>query len=547
MSKRWVRGLILAGILCVALGLRVWGMSFGLPYNYHFDERFYVNTALNLGNGILNNPPYNPTGFSNLLFPQYAGYYVIGKAMGVFASPAGFEAAYRSDPTVFYLVARLIIAVLGAATVLAVYLLGEAVTDPQVGLFAAGLLAVTFLHVRDSHYAVPDVAMTLFVTLAVGLAAFGMRREYRRYIYLAGFAGGVAVAMKWTALPVALPVCWAAVRVGSVSSQGFLGRYLNRTVILAVLSLALGFALLSPQVLINPAPYFGTVKALDQDAHEDAAVEGRVLVLDKPSFYARTLLYGTGGAMLALAAAGTFSQLVRCARSDRRMGVLLFSFPAAYGALILLTGYYFARYLLPLLPFIVLFAAELIATVLDRVRRTEVQRALGTALVVAAIGQPLAQSVWHDVLLTRTDTRTLAKAWIEETIQAGSKIAVDWPIHGPPLSTPEWAVPYSKRAYDVHVVGGLGLSDHPLDWYREQEFDYLVSSSFVYQWFSDGSSPMRSAFYDSLSSEFSLVQEFRSYRGEDELPYIGDEIYGPAVGLWRRVHPGPTIKIYRVQ
>ena len=64
-------GLILAGIISVAFGLRLWGIAFGLPHLYHYDEHFYVNTALKLGTGVFHTPPYAATGFSNLLFAEF--------------------------------------------------------------------------------------------------------------------------------------------------------------------------------------------------------------------------------------------------------------------------------------------------------------------------------------------------------------------------------------------------------------------------------------------------------------------------------------------
>ena len=74
--------LVLFGILMLATVLRVWGIGFGLPYIYHYDEQFYIHTSLNLGAGVLNNPPYTPTGLPNALFPGYASYYAIGKVLG---------------------------------------------------------------------------------------------------------------------------------------------------------------------------------------------------------------------------------------------------------------------------------------------------------------------------------------------------------------------------------------------------------------------------------------------------------------------------------
>ena len=47
IRNSWVVGIVIIFIL--ALGLRTWGINFGLPYPYHIDEPMYVSSALNLG------------------------------------------------------------------------------------------------------------------------------------------------------------------------------------------------------------------------------------------------------------------------------------------------------------------------------------------------------------------------------------------------------------------------------------------------------------------------------------------------------------------
>jgi hypothetical protein len=69
LNTHW-HWLLLGFITLSALILRVWGIGFGLPYLYHLDEHYYINTALKLGSGVVNNPPYAPTGFSNVLFGE---------------------------------------------------------------------------------------------------------------------------------------------------------------------------------------------------------------------------------------------------------------------------------------------------------------------------------------------------------------------------------------------------------------------------------------------------------------------------------------------
>jgi hypothetical protein len=100
----------------------------------------------------------------------------------------------------------------------------------------------------------------------------------------------------------------------------------------------------------------------------------------------------------------------------------------------------------------------------------------------------------------------------------------------------------------VQYIGGSGLSDHPLEWYRQQGFDYLITSSFIY------SIPLvfpkqdadRKAFYVSLQQQLPLVKEFSASLEGADPPFIFDEIYGPAISLWQRERPGPTIKIYQL-
>jgi hypothetical protein len=145
-------------------------------------------------------------------------------------------------------------------------------------------------------------------------------------------------------------------------------------------------------------------------------------------------------------------------------------------------------------------------------------------------------------------TRTLAKAWIEQNIPAGAKIAVDWPVHGPPLATPEFDAPNSRHRYNVSVIGRTGLAEHPIAWRREQGFEYLIASSFVYQipLIYAKEHEQRQQFYASLDDQFQKVKVFTPAADSSEPDFIFDEIYGPDVMLYQRERTGPTLKIYAV-
>lgn len=549
-GSRW-RWFVLLLILIVALGLRLWGIRFGLPYIYHFDEHFYVATALKLGVGAIHNTPYAPTGFSNILFGEYAAYFITGKALGLFVSAQAFEAAYRTDPTIFYLLGRVATAVSGAATILILYSLGKITSNWKTGLIAAAFLAVSFLHVRDSHYAVPDVTMTFFVTLAVCLAAYSLQKNKRRYLYLAGLAGGLAIAAKWTALPILLMIWWAAASIQDSARTNRPARFLSQTVILAGFFSLLGFAIGSPQILVNPLLYFQEAEGQYGSGSTGGFGFWQVDTLPGWLFYLKTLLYGVGVILLALGIAGAVRRAILSVKQKDRFSILLLIFPVTYYLLMGSTRHYFARYTLPLIPFLALFAAEIVLAWRRWLQSRWPQRNWSGAaigLLVAALIQPTAYSIRHDVLLLRQDTRTAAKTWIEANLPEGTKIAVDWETYGPPLSTPAAPLPDSTKVYDVVPIGGTGLAAHSLTWYEESNFDYLIATSFIYNipLVNEQQNMARQAFYATLDREVELVHEFHPANDGHEPPFVFAEIYGPAVSLWARDVPGPTIKIYRL-
>ena len=73
----------------------------------------------------------------------------------------------------------------------------------------ASLLALAFLHVRDSHYGVTDVPMSFMVLVAFLCAVRLSQSGARRDLVLAGIAAGLAASTKYNGGLVALPVLFA--------------------------------------------------------------------------------------------------------------------------------------------------------------------------------------------------------------------------------------------------------------------------------------------------------------------------------------------------
>lgn len=545
MTKRAGLPLSLAGILALALGLRLWGIGFGLPYEYHVDEVQYVRQAASMGDRGLepvwwNNPPF----YKYVLLGEYAGLFGIGKLLGWYTSIANFGAQHMLDPTRLYLLGRATSALLGTLTVLMVYWLGKTTYNRRVGLLAAWFLGVCFIHVRDSHYAANDVALTLFVTVALLAAVKIVQSGKSKWYVLAGATVGLGFATKYSAAFASLPI--------------FLAHFLSPEVQLSRLSrlrlrrLAIALVMAGGAAVVG-SPYFVlTPGRVIHDVYEALYLAGwhgfEGWQIDPSGgyvFYLKSLAWGLGWGLLFLTLAGLAVAISRHLPED----LVLLSLPVTMYALMGRQHMHFARFVLPMVPTLLVLGASLLEKIpmsLANSKRGAIAGLIIGALAFAA--QPLTSSLRTDYLLTQMDTRTSAKQWIEANVVEGAHIAVDWRTNGPPLSTLDLPRPDSIRSYDVLTVGGTGLSDHPIEWYQQQDFDYLIASSFIYNipLVHEDRDAERWVFYTSLGDKLELVQEFHPYEGDTEPPFIFDEIYGPAISLWQRERPGPVIKIYRV-
>lgn len=142
------------------------------PYGLYQDEAYYGLDAL----GVLD-------GQHALYFPANNGreplfIYLMAATVALFGpTPVGVRAAA---------------AIFGILTIAATYLLGAAWSNRRTGLLAAAILSATLWHVHLSRVGFRAVSLPLFVGLALGLAAMGLRTRSRWALAGAGIAYGLS-------------------------------------------------------------------------------------------------------------------------------------------------------------------------------------------------------------------------------------------------------------------------------------------------------------------------------------------------------------------
>lgn len=402
-------------LFCVGLGLifalalapRLIGLRYGLPAVYNPDETAIMSRALAFAKGDLN--PHNflyPSFYFYALFAWEGLTALLAVATREVTSVGAFQREFFLDPTRVFVAGRLLTALLGAATAVVTGLLGSRVTSRLVGPLAALLLAVAPLHVLNSHYVKHDVPVTFLIVLAYLAYDRLWSRGDSRSLLLAAAVTGVAFSTHYYAIFLAIPLAWSAAR-GARNT----GDAIRRIAVAAVVSGAV-FFLLSPYILVEPGTALRDIRA-NRQIVVDRAVD-HLGYLASAARYGRLLLFDTVGvpaAVLALVGLGVG------ARRDPWRTIWLLAFPVPF-LLFIASTFPASRYLVPVVPFMALFAALALAELWRLTRGVNVGHLLFVAAFVAA-----ALECQRTIFFIRqTDTRTLALQYIQAHVPSGATV-----------------------------------------------------------------------------------------------------------------------------
>jgi Dolichyl-phosphate-mannose-protein mannosyltransferase len=530
-------GLTLAAIVVGALVLRLWGSQAGLPYVYNVDEgAHFVPRAVGMFDHAYN-PGYfiNPPGLT----------YVLHVLLWLRWGGEETRQLMATDPGAVFAFARGAVAVLGALSVGLVAWLGTRLFDRRVGLVAAALLAVAFLPVHYGHFALNDGALLVPVCLSLIGAAGIMQHGRARDFALAGVALGAAAAFKYTAGIVLVPLVIAtflaprprAVRVRLLALAGALA--------------AVGFLAFNPYALLS----FDEFRAgLGEQSAASADAAGKVgLELIHPlRYYLQTLGWGLGIVPVAAAVGGGLGLMI----GRHRAALLLLPAPLLFFAFMGLQERFFARWALPVYPFVIVLAAWGAVRALERIPRMP----LAAAAVLAAVAlgaQGAVLSVHNDTVLTRPDTRETARAWMLDHIPAGAQVVVE------PFAPDGWADPWEKRATSHFVVDESGhkflertpmLEDYVrtlrpelISAYRRSGDCWIITGSIISgrAFVTPDRVPYAVRYYGVLAHRAKEVFRVSPVAPGDDVPEFSfDDSYNYRPLEYER--PGPEIVVYRL-
>lgn len=357
--------LALLAIFAVALYIRVYGNTYGLPYAEEADEPSIMDLAIR----IVGTGDWNPHWFI------YPGFFIYTEAIVTFlyfqwAHAQGILSDIQQLSTVWhdvrfipqpevYLWARTASALVGALTPLAVYAAGARLYSRRVGFTAALFMAFAFVHVQYSHFIRTDIPLTLFVAVGLWFAANMFQRGRPVDYLLAGAAGGLAFASKFNGFPIFLTILLA--HLAHLAPQGagvretlrsWLALRRHAALVLVAVGAFVTFGLFNPFIVFAPNELFDSLEWTRNYYGAGGSV------IDNVNYYVSYLMFrgGFGEALTIAALLGFGLTLLRHTRADW----IAVSFPITYFILLLPWNYTNIRSALPLTLFLALGAAVLL-------------------------------------------------------------------------------------------------------------------------------------------------------------------------------------------
>jgi 4-amino-4-deoxy-L-arabinose transferase-like glycosyltransferase len=466
LSPNDKKGLVLALLITLlGLGLRLCGLAWGLPDARHPLATYHPDELINLNAALTADIPHFQL---DIGFYNYGAFYfylvnlahTYGRVFGAIPSSTAGATEFAERAALF-LAGRLVTALLGTLTILAIYFLGRRLFGRKVGLLGALLYAVTPLAVLHSHFLTVDVPSTFFVVMALLWAVRLLERQTWADYVLAGVWVGLASATKYTtALVLIAPLLAHRYNLPPNACRK------HRMAHLFVLLVAVGFTFIiaCPGPLLNwdvfwNGTYPGSGLRYELLEHSRTGHGDLFLSTGFGGWYhlVVSLRFGMGSLLLLVALMGVGYACKKRTAGDK----ILFAFLLLTYLSATFSAVRFARYMIPILPVLCLFAARWVWSI--RAKSPFVVQGVAALAALA----PLACSLQYALTMREPDPRDRVADALEQKAKQGASIAfakIPW-FFSPPLS-PLFgmpAAPQRRKAVDQTTRYQLKIASNEWD------------------------------------------------------------------------------------
>lgn len=451
----------------------------------------------------------------------------------------------------FLVIGRVLTALFDVGSVALAFLIARQLYGAWAGLLAASLSTFTVLQIQLAHFFAVDPISATFVLLALYGAMLMAERNSNGHALLTGIAVGLAVASKFSALPIiAAPfvATLAALLVPKTGGDDKAARQLRAVLNLALTYVAafVAFAVTSPYVFLDFNAFLVAV------VHEQGAMVRGVADMPFTRQYRGTLPYmyfieqqvrwGMGWALGLAGFAGAGWAIFRALFRRVRVGeIILLSWLIPYFGFTGLFLAKFMRYMSPVVPLLIIFGSGMLVSLYrwgtrsalladdavsisrppswSGVRSVARVLSLGLALLTLAATAFWAAAFVNGVY-SGEHTWVQASRWIYANIPDGSALGLEHWDDNLPFGLPEDGANIGVHRYRVvefPMYEDDTQAKYELLKARVREVDYIIlASNRLYRTIPrlPRRYPMSTRYYQALFSGalgFEKVAEFTNY------------------------------------
>ena len=585
---------ILFFLFSIGLGLRLWGIGFGLPGLYGpSSEGIIVRNALSFGTG---NPvplfsTYGPISSYILLF-FYGIYFIIGYITGLFLTIEDFAIQYFKDPTVFYLLGRSINALLSTISIYLTYSMCSKYASNKFALLAAGIITFLYLPIAAGHIIMADnLCMLLNLLVMINVITFYKTLNIKNLL-LSAFFAALSTLTKYYSILIFLPIIIV-----------LLFAYIENKVNIIKIIAQLLLVTLGTIILFAPFIFYDFSIFI-----QDILMVLKVNMNSSSTFFSSFNSYimflisgwGLGVVFFVFCIFGIIISL----KSMEREKIILLSFPLLF-IIYLSLNRYMARWLLQIIPMLIVFCIIGIDYFNSHIKKDLKRKYLTNAVLFLGFLFVMPSVYSFTNLINKDDTRKIAYDWINENIDESANIVLD--SHCPPIRSnnisliEQWNISRTQQSKerlnnDVNLsktrdkmmkmklaanesfigkkyyvfnifhdfynlkneegksvspyrVGADNYSKFDISWYKSNGYNYLITSSFIYQRYIDQIRPKNKnikGFYRELFSKCELIKEIHPYK-IDEWAGLKIISYADIFNFHENCfRPGPVIRVYKL-
>ena len=479
--------LLLALIVALAAALRIWGLGWGLPQEFHPDEPLVVPRAI----GAVTNGDWNPHYFlvpsfqTELTSLAFYKIYLGGKVTGAFKNPDDFGQWSAWHYGTLYLVGRGISVLMGILVVIGAALLaGELLRGPsgiekeksstatiQWGsLLAALMVAVSPLMTASSRFITPDMPMLAFCVWSIWVMLRAIRLGNLRQLVWAGLLAGFSVSSKYSAGVLLLPLIISVFSIRSGDAKKSPSRM--SIILAALVAMLAGFLIGTPYAILDFPTFLNHLQIQYAAQHEGHIGMERAGATVLHMF--GDMVTKEGPVLILMALIGAWALWTR----NRRVWWVILPLIVVYLFEVSRWTVYADRYLLPALPFMMGLSALAVTAMVNRTKKPAVKIVTGIALVAILAIPPLLVTIQQARRLGLPDTRTAALAWVEANTPPGARIL--WEIGGPQPADMNSKY-HREPSYDIITLppsfSETAKGVVPLSILQETQPEYVITTS----------------------------------------------------------------------